>query len=162
MKDQISNTIPLCPSAQPDWANAIIIGVVSGSVEEPRVAYLDEPIPVNDELMAMTGPVKPTEVFRIAGCCVESKCVHFSHAKCQLVARTVAILPVVTDGLPICRIRASCRWFMQEGRAACIRCPQVITENFIPTEQLVQVVSADSDLEGEITSTSNISTPKHF
>jgi hypothetical protein len=33
----------------------------------------------------------------------------------------------VVDQLPACNIRAECRWFRQEGRAACLRCPQIMT-----------------------------------
>jgi hypothetical protein len=32
------------------------------------------------------------------------------------------------ESLPPCKIRHECRWFLQEGRPACRRCPQVITE----------------------------------
>jgi hypothetical protein len=40
----------------------------------------------------------------------------------------------VVKALPVCTIRAECRWFAQEGRAACERCPQVVTEVHQPSE----------------------------
>jgi hypothetical protein len=39
----------------------------------------------------------------------------------------VQILPVVVDALPPCTIRNNCRWFSQEGEAACKRCPEITT-----------------------------------
>jgi hypothetical protein len=37
------------------------------------------------------------------------------------------MLPEVVDSLPACNICRDCRWFRQEGRAACMRCPQIVT-----------------------------------
>ena len=130
MKDQTGG-LPgtfLCPSAQPDMAEARVIGVVERSADEPRVAYLNEPLPVTNELLAMAGSVKPTEVFRFGARCEERACSHFDGTRCQLATRIVQILPAVSEALPACVIRAECRWFAQEGRAACMRCPQVVTE----------------------------------
>ena len=127
-----------CPSAQPDWEGAVVLGVVGGTLEEPRLAYLDEPSPATPELMETTSPVKPTEVFRIAAPCAGSKCVHFDGTNCQLVTRIVNILPRVADALPPCHIRPTCRWYLQEGKSACQRCPQVVTDNYNPSEQLLR------------------------
>jgi hypothetical protein len=123
----------LCPSAQPEMAGSLLFGVVTGSVDRPRVAYLAEPQPVSDELLAMSGPVRPTEVFRFAAPCAMSQCRHFDGVNCRLVQRTVQLLPVAVERLPPCRLRPKCRWWRQEGRAACLRCPQVVTENYRPS-----------------------------
>ena len=40
----------------------------------------------------------------------------------------------VVGALPRCAIRPTCRWFRQEGREACLRCPQVATELRNPSE----------------------------
>jgi hypothetical protein len=122
-------------------AGSRILGVVGGSVTEPQLSYLEEPAPVTDELLALAGPVKPTEVFRFAAPCVESKCCHFDGTDCRLVTRIVRILPAVTEALPACRIRHDCRWFEQEGRPACMRCPQVITQNYSPSEEMVRAAT---------------------
>jgi hypothetical protein len=127
----------LCPSAQPDMQDSRIIGVVGGTPEEPRLGFLDEPQPVSDELLALAGELQPTELFRFAAVCEETKCCHFDGEKCNLATRIVNILPAVASDLPTCRVRADCRWYSQEGRAACVRCPQVITQNFSPTELVV-------------------------
>src|SRR4051812_46226077 len=93
---------PLCPSAQPEMAGATIFGIVVGTVTEPRVAYLAEPQPVSDELLALAGPVKPTEVFRLAAPCAGNGCQHFDGRQCRLATRTATVLPVVADQLPPC------------------------------------------------------------
>jgi len=106
-----------------------LLGVVEPTVEGPRLAYLNEEVPVTEELLAQTAPAQPTEVFRMAAGCEERRCLHFDGERCQLATRIVRFLPTVVDDLPICRIRSTCRWFEQEGREACLRCPQVVTES---------------------------------
>jgi len=118
----------LCPSAQLDMADAQVIGVVERSGDEARVAYLNEHLPVTDDILKMAGGVRPTEVFRLGARCEEKACSHFDGTRCQLATRIVQILPAVSEALPACVIRPECRWFAQEGRAACMRCPQVVTE----------------------------------
>lgn len=131
----------LCPSAHPEMAESRVFGMIGGTEHEPRVEYLDQPAPVTDELMALAGPVKPIEVFRIAAPCVEQKCRHFDGHDCQLASRIVQILPAVTNSLPPCRVRQDCRWFRQEGGAACQRCPQVITQNYAPSDDMVRAAT---------------------
>ena len=43
--------------------------------------------------------------------------------------RIVQQLPTVVETLPACQIRSSCRWWLQEGKAACYRCPQMVTND---------------------------------
>lgn len=52
--------------------------------------------------------------------------------------RIVEKLPAVVEQLPPCSIRRDCRWWQQEGKAACMRCPQIITDNYSSSEQLRQ------------------------
>lgn len=126
----------LCPSAQPGMAGAMAFGVVGGSAETPRVAWIERPVPVTADLLALTGPLPATQVLRIAAPCQESACCHFDGRDCRLATRLVQLMPAVTDALPPCRIRPECRWFVQEGRAACQRCPQIVTYSVNPTEEL--------------------------
>jgi hypothetical protein len=135
-----SEVIPLCPSAQTDWPGAVAFGVVAGSVEEPRVRHLAEPLPVTDQLLAMTHPLRATEVLRIAAPCAGSACVHFDGENCQLVTRITRLLPVVADALPPCSIRPTCRWWLQEGKSACMRCPQIVTDNYDPQGSLKEAI----------------------
>ena len=126
----------LCPSAQPDMAGSRVLGVVGGSAGAPLVSYLNEVLPVTNEVLAMTGTVKPTEVFRFSAPCEERACRHYDGSRCQLATRIVQILPAVTEALPACLIRPECRWYQQEGKAACQRCPQVVTQIYEPSEEM--------------------------
>lgn len=128
----------LCPSAQPDWDGVKVIGVMAGTADQPEMAYLHAPQPVTDELLAMASPVTPAEVFRFSAPCACSGCGHFAEAesKCRLAEKVVRWVPKVTDQLPACAIRPDCRWWQQEGRSACFRCPQVVTNNLKPTEEM--------------------------
>jgi hypothetical protein len=125
---------PLCPSAQPDWPTAAIIGVVGGAPEQAAVAFLDEPAALTAELLALAEPLQPTEVFRFTAPCASASCRHFGEGRCRLASKIVHLLPRVTSELPPCAIRARCRWWVQEGRAACMRCPQVVTQDGLQSE----------------------------
>ncbi len=145
MKDgMVPPASPLCPSAQPEMAGSVVFGVVSGTVEKPQLDYLKEPQPVSEELLALTAPVNPTEVFRFAAPCAGSACRHFDGVNCRLATRIVQFLPAKVERLPPCRLRSRCRWWQQEGKAACLRCPQVVTENHQPSEQLDRIANTAS------------------
>jgi hypothetical protein len=119
-------------------AGSVVFGIVGGTSQEPQLLHLVEPQPATDELLALSGPVRPTEVFRFAAPCAGSACQHFEGAQCRLATRIVHLLPPVMEGLPPCRVRPHCRWWWQEGKAACQRCPQVVTETYHPSEPLRQ------------------------
>jgi hypothetical protein len=106
----------------------MLMVVRASAAEGLQVDYLTESLPATPELFAAATPDKPTEVFRAAAPCPDRGCKHFDGAKCQLAARITAILDPVVSALPRCAIRPVCRWFRQEGREACLRCPQVATE----------------------------------
>ena len=116
-----------CPSAQADMQDAQVLGVMQPGPAGPQLAYVNAHVPVTPDLLAVTGPVPPTQVFRFAARCEESKCTHFDGAKCQLATRIAAGLSAQVNKLPPCAIRRTCRWYDQEGQAACQRCPQVVT-----------------------------------
>jgi hypothetical protein len=136
-----------CPSAQPGMGDVQVLGVVSRDGAEPRVAYVDATLPVSEELLAFAAPAPVAQVFRLAARCEESKCTHFDGTNCQLAVRIAKLLPPVVDSLPACSIRPECRWFRQEGRAACLRCPQIVTGNFEADEQLQQVAGMAKPVE---------------
>jgi hypothetical protein len=119
-----------CPSARPEMPGSAAFGVVLGSVEQPRVAYLDQVLPVTEELLGMAAPVSPTEVFRFSAPCAGNACQHFDGTDCRLATRIVERLPLAADRLPDCAIRPACRWWRQEGEDACLRCPLVATESY--------------------------------
>lgn len=138
----------MCPSAQPGMGDVQVLGVVSRDGEEPRVAYVDEPVAVTGELLELAAPSPVSQVFRLAARCEESKCTHFDGTRCQLAVRIATMLPEVVDSLPACAIRPECRWFRQEGRAACVRCPQIVTGNYEADETLQQVAGMQRDPDG--------------
>jgi hypothetical protein len=125
---------PLCPSAQPDWPSARIIGVVGGTPEQAQVAFLDQPAPPSMELLSLAEPLQPTEVFRFTAPCASAACSHFGEGRCRLASKIVRLLPKVTSELPPCPIRPQCRWWDQEGPIACMRCPQVVTHDGLQSE----------------------------
>lgn len=129
--------LPLCPSAQPHQCGARVFAVVEAGPDGARLGYLERPIDVSAEVLALAGPVAPTEVMRFAADCAESRCRHFRDDRCSLASRIVQLLPAVTDALPACRIRAECRWFREEGAAACARCPQIATETYGPSDEAI-------------------------
>lgn len=137
-----ANASPLCPSTtHPKKDESIAFGVVSSTVDSPQLAYLREPLPVTDEFLALSGSIAPTEVFRFAAPCANSRCQHFADHQCHLAKRIVSMLSTVVDVLPACQIRASCRWWQQEGKSACLRCPQVVTKTYHPSETQRQVAT---------------------
>lgn len=126
----------LCPSAPPDQKDARVIGVVGGSPAEPRVGYLERALPVIPSVLALAQGLDVREIFRTAAPCAESSCQHFDGNDCSLVTRVVSGLPAVVDELPPCPIRRDCRWFRQEGRLACERCPQIVTLAYMATSAM--------------------------
>jgi len=125
----------LCPSAVSIGPDAQVFGVLTGSTKQGfQVAYLTEAVPATDTLLTAVAPAKPSEVFRAASPCMEHGCKHFDGTDCQLARRIVAMLDPVVGALPRCAIRPRCRWFRQEGRDACLRCPQVATEGRNPSD----------------------------
>ena len=138
----------LCPSAQPDMENCRVLGVVQpddngGSM----MVYLNQILPASREVLAMAAPMQPTAIFRLAATCEESKCSHFDGRDCRLATRIVQGMPEVVDTLPPCLIRKECRWYSQEGGAACKRCPQVTTVNYNATDELQQIAGVEPFLE---------------
>jgi hypothetical protein len=147
MEDNTASQNTLCPSARPESANGVVFGIALGTATEPRISYLKKPLPITEELMAKAAPVTPSEIFRTAASCAESACQHFNGKDCRLVMRIVDKLPTVTSDLPPCSIRRDCRWWQQEGKAACMRCPQVVTDNYAPSEEFYQAANPGVSLQ---------------
>ncbi|MEL6886110.1 MAG: hypothetical protein AAFY39_05540 [Pseudomonadota bacterium] len=128
-----------CPSAQPDFEDAQVLGVFETAGDTPRLSYTAGTLPATQDVVASTGPVPPTLVMRFAGKCETARCVHFREGACSLVDRIVEGLDPVTDNLPACAIRRTCRWYTQEGARACHRCPQVVTRMENPDPQMAAI-----------------------
>lgn len=134
---------PFCPSAQPEMTGAVVFGVMSGAAFDPRVEYLDARLPVTPEVLALSGPVQPTEVFRFGAPCAGAGCRHFDGAACRLATKLVQLAPPATSTLPACKLRPDCRWWRQEGKAACMRCPQVVTLSYQPGDAIRRAADPD-------------------
>ena len=122
----------LCPSARPGMPDSQVFGVNRGTVSSPDVDYLARSLPAGAEVMALCGSADPARVFRFAAPCERHDCRHFDGVNCRVGERLVKLLPVVTNSLPRCAIRPGCRWFHQEGKAACLRCPQIMIDTRSP------------------------------
>jgi hypothetical protein len=110
--------------------NCRILGVVQQEGTTPMLAYLNQHVPATPQVLSMAAPLKPTEIFRLAATCAEHQCPHFDGADCRLATRVVQLMPAVVNVLPPCIIRKECRWYSQEGRAACKRCPEITTISY--------------------------------
>jgi len=133
----------LCPSAQPEMEGSMVLGVFETTPEGQRLAWIEEPQPVTPELLSLTGETDPRNIFRFAAQCEERKCVHFDGQDCNLATRIVQILPRAVDVLPPCSIRPECRWYQQEGKAACLRCPEVVTHLNNPSAEMLRAARPD-------------------
>lgn len=127
---------PLCPSAQPWMDGAVVFGVVGGSESEAWVEYLTESVAATPDLLALARGVDPTEVFRIGAPCAGHACRHFDGADCRLASKLVQLTPAASASLPACSLRPRCRWWRQEGKAACMRCPQIVTTHHLPSDEM--------------------------
>jgi hypothetical protein len=107
-----------------------ILGVVQQDGPTPMLAYLNQHVPATPDVLALAAPLKPIEVFRLAATCAEHRCPHFDGADCRLATRVVTMMPAAVDALPPCLIRKECRWYSQEGGAACRRCPVITTVSY--------------------------------
>jgi hypothetical protein len=120
--------VPLCPSA-PATAGAALIGIVQ---QDGHVANLATALPVDQaflDVAAEHGP--PEQRFRFASPCQKGGCTHWTGGACGLIGNILdeaeAHAPMPTRPPP-CAIRAVCRWWEQEGPAACAVCTLVATD----------------------------------
>lgn len=116
-----------CPSAQPDMTGARPFGVIQGKAQELRIAFFKKSTLDGFDWRARFSSLDATQIFRFAARCEEDRCSHFDGERCSLGRRVRSNLPPVVDALPPCLIRATCRWFDEQGGQVCLRCPQVIS-----------------------------------
>jgi hypothetical protein len=116
-----------CPSAQPDMEGARPFGVISGTVEQTRIAFFKKSALDGFNWREQFSGADATRVFRFGARCEENRCSHFNGSRCSLGERVKHGLPAVVDALPPCLIRPKCRWYAEQGGDVCLRCPQVVT-----------------------------------
>lgn len=142
---------PLCPSA-PCAEGSALLGVVQ---RDGRVSLLPQVIPLDAAFVAKAHEGRrPTSRFRFTAPCQAGGCAQWRDGGCSVGARAAALAapgeaaaasppfaagsraiaprdPGSTSGpaaLPACGIRPRCRWWLQEGPAACGACPEVVTD----------------------------------
>jgi hypothetical protein len=131
-----------CPSSQPTVEGAQIFGIIGGTVDRPHASYLKKGVEVTPDLIEQVGDIDPKRVFRFSGQCMNSACGQFRNGQCRLGQDIVRMLKPVVEQLPACTIRATCRWYAENGRDACLRCPQVVTTTTQLDHELQAVVRA--------------------
>jgi hypothetical protein len=126
MCTQNENGESTCPSAPPE-PGSVLLGVV---VAPGQIVYITPNPPVTQGMLDTfeKGGIAPENRLRFAGRCMEHRCVQWAGSRCGLIDRVVDHFGGgdSTTPLPKCGIRNSCRWFAQQGRAACESCPEII------------------------------------
>jgi hypothetical protein len=119
--------VHLCPSAPPR-EGALLLGRFTA---RGSLAFAAKPLPVPTSFLAAaeeTGDIGKR--FRFASRCMQSACSRWQNGKCLVgeAAARVAGQGKIEEpqALPMCAIRSQCRWFAQEGPAACRVCPWVV------------------------------------
>ena len=131
----MNSVVASCPSSLWTDPDARVFGVVTGTVEEPAVEYLDATVEPSSKLLALLPEgVGPGEVYRVAAPCKQGACRNYDATaqSCDLVNRIVAQVPIDVTMLAFCAIRKSCQWFAQHGNAACKRC-SIVTSRAVKT-----------------------------
>jgi hypothetical protein len=91
----------------------------------PQPAPFDEPRRRTDWLAGRGGESR----FRTAAPCVTARCGRWDGRRCEVGAGLAALADGRTPAaLPACGIRARCRWWAEQGAAACRLCPLVRTD----------------------------------
>jgi hypothetical protein len=118
-----------CPSARAESGNLLY-----GRVTDGRVDRLGTPLPVTPEFVeAVSANGPPERRFRFAGACQEGRCAQWTGHGCGVIERVLhELAPEPEAALPRCFLRASCRWFAQEGGIACAACSHVVTDRRTP------------------------------
>jgi hypothetical protein len=116
-----------CPSSTCTPGN-LLLGIVRPN---GHVAALRNPIPIDKAFVDKASEVRRAAEmrFRFAGPCVTTACQHWTGARCEVsdaVTRTVTATSEQPFEPTPCAIRSSCRWWSQNGAAACRACSFVV------------------------------------
>lgn len=116
-----------CPST-PVGNATVFLGMITSA---RRVAYVTPAIPASVVLDDLDSVEGAESRYRFAGPCVTSSCGFWTGDHCGLGARMVESYQETMDEaveLPKCAIRRTCRWFAEQGAAACSPCSYVVTD----------------------------------
>jgi hypothetical protein len=122
-----------CPSSM-GQVGSNLLGVVNAS---GTIGYFSEPVEVTPELLAGAGDFDTLERrFRFSNKCVQSGCKQWTGQECGVIKAVLALENIPQNKeLPDCSIRKTCRWYFQEGGAACNGCRYIVTNVSKQTQQ---------------------------
>ncbi|GIM91909.1 hypothetical protein [Paractinoplanes toevensis] len=119
----------------PSWTcqeGAVVIGLIG---PDGRLGYLRPTIPVDAALKReLDERGDPLRRVRFADRCITTGCDQWTGSRCGLADHLVKA-SVPEAHLPHCAIRATCRWYAQNGRDACRVCPFVVYAPGLPSER---------------------------
>jgi hypothetical protein len=113
-----------CPSSHGAPGN-LLIGIVAG---DGSVMAVRPPLPVDETFVdqARHASERPPEArFRFAGPCETNSCRQWTGSRCA-VGDIAAATHRGPQPLQPCAIRPTCRWWAQNGAAACRGCTLVV------------------------------------
>lgn len=120
-----------CPSARAA-PGATLLGVLG---RDGRMVPLRTAMTVDQDFVAATGP-RPEARMRFAHACVKGHCAQWTGHRCGVIEKVLGHLGVPEPApLPPCLIRATCRWFAEQGAAACGVCDLVVTDTAAPAAE---------------------------
>lgn len=126
-----------CPSAPHQHPEAKLLGVVLEDGGETQVAYVEKDTDVPGDFDPHSLGVDPGHALRFSAPCANSGCGQWREGGCGLGKAILEQLQPVVDVAPACTLRATCRWFAENGKASCLRCPQVTTRRLKGEEIVV-------------------------
>ncbi|MBB3034103.1 hypothetical protein [Alteriqipengyuania lutimaris] len=121
-----------CPSAPHQHPEAKLIGVVLEEDDgkggaEARVSYLEKDVALPEDFDPESLGVDPGHALRFSAPCANNGCGQWRDGGCGLGKAIIEQMQPVVDVAPACTLRATCRWFAENGTASCVRCPQITT-----------------------------------
>jgi len=118
----------LCPSASCK-SGAQLLGIVLGN---GAVDMLPVPLEIDDAFVVIAQEGRrPEKRFRFTAPCLEAGCQQWHDGRCGVIDRCsteIAVSSTLSSHIQRCAIRPLCRWFRQDGAAACRICPEVVTD----------------------------------
>ena len=140
---------PLCPSAQPQMEGSTIIGVVGGTPESPatRLSRGASSGHGTGSCPLLAGPTDcgfPSWIRPLSrGMAASILTVLIADSpggSSSCYPRSWMVCPRVIFG-------RMARWWRQEGKVACLRCPQVVTDASYPSELYRQVADPNTSTD---------------
>lgn len=103
---------------------ARLLGVVD---DDGRVRFLGAPADVPEPLATqLRDDDRASQRLRFTAPCAQAGCSRWQDGGCAIARAIVSPAP---EAAPACSLRPTCRWYQQEGAAACGACAWVRTDN---------------------------------